>query len=720
MDPKKDTKYAEVSMMKGLELSHSPVFDAADHIEDDTLGGITMRRAESSVAITARRVALPKERGMSGVISIQRRISSQLGMDKIEGSRQESFIAPGDRKLSVGIAIQRRASGSVLPTIASEPRKMTRDQLTQKMEEQPEEMKYTEHQFDLPRLSEFFKTHIDFTSPKLSRGLTAQQAQEMLAQFGPNMLTPPARIPLWLLFLFQFLNFFMLLLSAAGVISIIAYLISPSDPTNLYLGILLLVVVFVTCYETFSQEAKSDELMEKFRALVPAAAAIIRDGVTSLIPAEDIVVGDLIVLKSGDKIPADCRIIQAESMKVDQSMVTGEAEPVDISVRAKDPNPLESKNLAFNGSLVVDGSGLGVVIRTGDETLIGSMVELTGDTNKAMSTLKADVEKFVILLTKFALLQAVLIFVVGVARGIPPLDAFIQGFIIILVANVPQGLPSTITAALFIVSERMRKENVLVKKLDIIETLGSCSLICTDKTGTLTMNLMTVANVWVADKTINGPAVYEGGGGEGINVTDLTKKSSSLTRLFEVASLNSRISFQKKSEESAPEAIGDATELGLYRFFTTIIPNVFFTQIEEYRDMNTKLYEIPFNSENKWQMSIHKQVTSSPSSLSSSPSSSSLSSEEKNTLYLKGAPDVLLSKCSHYLTENGEKHLIDDDFMATYVSRYEGFGGNGERVLGFAFKDLPRLLKEEQARDSSYLETLKDNLVGKVSLMMII
>jgi sodium/potassium-transporting ATPase subunit alpha len=335
------------------------------------------------------------------------------------------------------------------------------------------------------------------------------------------------------------------------------------------------------------------------------------------------------------------------------------------------------------------------------------MVELTGDTNKAVSTLKADVEKFVILLTKFALMQAILIFVVGVARGIPPLDAFIQGFIIILVANVPQGLPSTITAALFIVSERMRKENVLVKKLDIIETLGSCSLICTDKTGTLTMNLMTVANVWVSDRTINGPDAFEG---NGVNVADLTKTSHSLSRLFEIASLNSRISFQKKSEESAPEAIGDATELGLYRFFTKIIPATFSRNVEEYRDTNTKLHEIPFNSENKWQMSIHKQASSS---------GLSTSSEEKNTLYLKGAPDVLLSKCSHYLDENGEKHLIDEDFMKIYVSRYEGFGGNGERVLGFAFKDLPRLLKDEQARNSSFLETLKDNLVGKVLVRLI-
>jgi len=685
----KDTKYSEVSNTKGLEI-----IPTSDGIELGESNAIDMRRAESSAAIAARRNAGPKERGMSGVINIQRRISSQLGMaEKNDG--QDGIINPGDRKLSVGIAVQRRASGSVLPTIASQPRQITKEELTQKMEEQPEEMKYTEHQFDMPRLSEFFKTHIDVNSPKLSRGLTTIQAQEMLEQFGPNCLTPPAKIPLWLLFLIQFLNFFMLLLIAAGVISIIAYAIPPNDPTNLYLGILLLIVVFVTCYETFSQEAKSDELMEKFRALVPERASVIRDGVTSLVPSEDLVVGDIILLKSGDKIPADCRLIHVESMKVDQSMVTGEAEPVESSVRCKDPNPLEAKNIIFNGSLVVDGSGLCVVIRTGDETLIGSMVELTGDTNKEASTLKADVEKFVILLTKFALAQAILIFVVGVIRGIPPVEAFIQGFIIILVANVPQGLPSTITAALFIVSERMRIQNVLVKKLDIIETLGSCSLICTDKTGTLTMNLMTVANVWVPDQTIVGSDAIEE---KDINIAESTKKYFSLFRLFEVASLNSRVAFQKKSEDSAPEAVGDATELGLYRFFAEIIPKVHKVNLEEYRDTNTKLYEIPFNSENKWQMSIHKEGSSK---------------NESNILYLKGAPDVLLSKCSHYIDSNGNKKLIDDDFMKNYISRYEGFGGNGERVLGFAFKELTHLLREEQVRDPLYLEKLKDNLVGK-------
>lgn len=145
--------------------------------------------------------------------------------------------------------------------------------------------------------------------------------------------------------------------------------------------------------------------------------------------AEDLVIGDIIFLKSGDKVPADCRVIESNGMKVDQSMITGESEPIESCVMAHDPNPLEARNIIFNGSLVVDGSAFAVVIRTGDETLIGSMVELTGDTGKAQSTLKADVEHFVLIVTYFALVQAVIIFIVGVIRGIDPFTAFVQGFI---------------------------------------------------------------------------------------------------------------------------------------------------------------------------------------------------------------------------------------------------------------------------------------------------
>ena len=398
-------------------------------------------------------------------------------------------------------------------------------------------------------------------------------------------------------------------------------------------------------------------------------------------------------LNTGDKVPADCRVVLTQSVKVDQSMITGESEPVESTTSAADNNPLEARNLIFSGSLVVNGSCLAVVIRTGDATLMGSMVELTGDVHKSSSTLKADIEYFVILLTQFALAQAVLIFVIGAFRGLDLLQVFIQGFIVIMVANVPQGLPTTVTASLFIVAERMGAHNVFVKKLDIIETLGSCTLICTDKTGTLTMNLMSVAHMWYPSSKLTHEEFSERNRRERSDGTE----SSQLRALMDVAVLNSRVVLEKKDEEAPLTPNGDATELGLYRYFGNAIADRNGVDIEAYRAENQKVWEIPFNSANKWQMSIHSMRRN----------------DGKEILLLKGGPDVLLTKCSYYLNDKGEEVPIDDAFTTLYNETYEAFGGNGERVLGFAMKRLPRTVAEEEAADPDFKTKLKEGLVGK-------
>jgi sodium/potassium-transporting ATPase subunit alpha len=429
--------------------------------------------------------------------------------------------------------------------------------------------------------------------------------------------------------------------------------------------------------------------MEKFRALVPEKASVIRDGTMAPISAAELVIGDVIRLQSGDKIPADCRVIQNSSLKVDQSMITGESEPVDSTVIAADHKPLEAKNLVFNGSLVVDGSCFAVVVRTGDQTLIGGMVELTGDARDNVSTLKKDMEYFVSKLAIFAFIQGILVLIVGIARGLDPLNTFISGFIVIILSNVPEGLPSTVTALLYIIADRMSKHNVFVKKLDIIETLGSCSLICTDKTGTLTMNKMTVANMWYPNKELTSDEFnVQGSEPEHSNVQ--------LHALKDVAALNSRVQLERKTPESDLVPNGDATEIGLYNFFNRFIEEKMGSNLESYREANFKVFEVPFNSSNKWQMSVHK-----------------IPGTQKEVLFLKGAPDVLLGKCSYYLNEEGREVPVDQNFMDLYTKTYEEFGGRGERVLGFARKLLPLTLEEEERRSPNFKEELKDRLVGK-------
>jgi sodium/potassium-transporting ATPase subunit alpha len=308
-----------------------------------------------------------------------------------------------------------------------------------------------EHLHSLQELADTFGTHIDLEAPVKSRGLTSVAAGELLAAGGPNILTPPHRVPLWLLFLLQFCNLLIILLLVASLLSFILFTIQPAEYSHLYLAVILLAVVLLTCWETYSQEAAADNLMEKFRALVPAHCMVVRDGLTHSVPAETVVPGDLLLLGSGGKVSADCRVVSCDSMLVNQSMITGESEAVEVREIAASTNPLEARNLLFNGSLVVEGSALAVVIRTGDATLVGTIVELTSTSTKGASTLRCELDYFVNILLVIALVQAAAVLIVGLARGYDVVTVVVYGVVVVFVANVPQGLPSTVTACLLIV-----------------------------------------------------------------------------------------------------------------------------------------------------------------------------------------------------------------------------------------------------------------------------
>lgn len=228
-----------------------------------------------------------------------------------------------ERKNSdITIALKNRLSSSTLPSIipaskqpVAEPMLSAADAL-ERIGGKGASGAYSEHMYPLDALAEKFETNIDVSDASKSQGLSAAAAADLLKEYGPNLLTPPPRVPLWLLFLLQFTNYLMVLLEVTALLCIILYIIQPDILDNLYLGVLLFLVVFITCYETYAQEAKSDELMAQFRALVPQAASVIRDGNLQPLPVSDLVIGDVIRLKSGDKVPADCRVIYNESMKV--------------------------------------------------------------------------------------------------------------------------------------------------------------------------------------------------------------------------------------------------------------------------------------------------------------------------------------------------------------------------------------------------------------------
>eukprot|EP01041_Mallomonas_annulata_P001802 gene1802-3499_t len=693
------------------------------------------KREESDLEIHTRRAGtydnIPNIRTGQNQISLRRATQSSpvISMSRqrdMDDQRSSGIRRPLNTE-NMLLIVRRRTSTTILPTIL-ERQRLTREESIKETRRKADTQSwgYNEHLLSIRDISIQLQTDININDPSKSSGLSSMRATHLREQYGLNILTPPPRIPLWLLFLLQFTNLFMILLMIAGVLSIIVWAINPTDPSSLYLGILLFIVVIATCYETFIQEAKAESLMEKFRAMIPDKATVIRDGIHRAIPTQDLVIGDIVHLKTGDKIPADCRIIDNKFFQVDQSMITGESDIVDSSVIALDRVVLEARNVIFNGSLAVGGSCMAVVIRTGDHTLIGGMVGLTGDVGKGSTRLKVDIEYFVKVITIFALLQGAVVFAVAVGRGQAVLQAFINSFIVILVANVPQGLPSTVTACLYIVADRMIRENVFVKKLDIIETLGACSCICTDKTGTLTQNKMTVANIWVSgvnvdiifyteeylkhissaislpptkiskQKQSEETELKESKHGE----EEKTTSSSSINFfenftasriLLDAAVLNSRVLIETKLNEQTglDENIpnGDATELGLYSYFDSVLTATEGLDMKNYRKNNKKIYEIPFNSANKWQMSIHIMAVGG----------------HPQVLFLKGAPDVLLTI------------PVDDTFASEYTKVYEEFGGQGERVLGFAMKVLDKTVEEEEALDPNFKHKLKASLLDKGS-----
>jgi magnesium-transporting ATPase (P-type) len=211
----------------------------------------------------------------------------------------------------------------------------------------------------------------------------------------------------------------------------------------------------------------------------------------------ELVKGDLVYMTLGTRVPADVRIVQESDLRVEASSLTGESEPVPLQTEVTTQRATDGHNVAFMSSLVLSGEGYGIVIRTGDDTMIGSIASLAGETTLTKSTLQHEVERFALIIAIVAIVTGILFFVIGLARGMNVVDALVNGLITVLIANVPEGLPATVTLQLTISAEKMKNVNVLVKRMDIIETLGSATVIASDKTGTLTQNRMTVENIWM-------------------------------------------------------------------------------------------------------------------------------------------------------------------------------------------------------------------------------
>lgn len=483
-------------------------------------------------------------------------------------------------------------------------------------------------------------------------------------QYGLNELAPPPTKPKWLQFVHHLTGFFSLLLWVAGFLCFAAYILDDSQIENLYVGIVLVFVVLVTGIFSYIQDAKSQAVMEGFKNFLPAKCMVIRNSRSEEIEAKMLVPGDIVRVNSGQKIPADIRIFEASNFKVDNSSLTGESEAQKRKPENIEADPLEASNLAFYGTMCTSGKATGIVIATSDRTVIGKIAVLASTTDAVQTPINIEIEHFIHIVSSVAVFLGVSFLVIGFVRG----DDVIQNLVFaigIIVANVPEGLLATVTVALTHTARSMGSKQVHVKNLEAVETLGSTTVIASDKTGTLTQNRMTVSHVFydlmnhVALDSIQARSSFD-------------RNSKSFLQLQRIASLCNNAVFKPSRENlSRPVQLrdtdGDASESAFIKFCEPLTP------ILDIRRDNEEIAQVPFNSANKYQISICLKNNDW---------------NEPRQLLMKGAPERILRRCDYYMI-NGEAKPVDDEFMGCYQSSIAALMNRGERVLGLCMRELP-------------------------------
>lgn len=551
------------------------------------------------------------------------------------------------------------------------------------------EVSFNFHKIPLAQLYEQFQT-----DPM--NGLTHEQANEILLRDGPNHLTEVKSTLKWVKFCKNLFGGFATLLWVGAFLCFFAYSLQLSttesvSKDNLYLGLVLVVVVVVTGVFSYYQEAKSSQIMESFKNLVPQYATVIRSGTKKKIPVDQVVVGDLVEVSYGDRVPADIRVIKSSKFKVDNSSLTGESKPQARTDEPTHDEPLESKNLAFMSTNCVEGKGVGIVIATGDRSVMGRIAGLASRIQLSQTPMAREIEHFIQVITSVAVSTGMTFFILSFLLGYNWLESAV--FLIgIIVANVPEGLLPTVCVALTLTAKRMARKNCLVKNLEAVETLGSTSTICSDKTGTLTQNRMTVSHLWFDDHIIDAETTSSGPlliseDNDGVNQSSeyhdscgrilFDKNSPVWTKLCRCACLCSRSEFI--GDHHIPvlkrACTSDASEAAILKCM-----EINFGNVMKFRTKFPKVSEVPFNSTNKYHITIHEL------------NKDNCTEDELDCDYVmcvKGAPEKIMDMCSTIFI-NDREESIDNNWFEVFNATYMEFGGMGERVIGLCDLPLPR------------------------------
>ncbi len=474
-------------------------------------------------------------------------------------------------------------------------------------------------------------------------GLSEEVALRRLKEFGPNEIKEVRKRPLYLRFLSQLTHFLAVLLWIAAILSFISEHLHPGEGM-LTMGIAIIAVIFINAIFSFIQEYRAEKALEALKRLLPFYVNVIRDGKERKILAQEVVPGDIILIGEGDKVPADARLIEANFLMVNNASLTGESDAKPRDADAFSGEFLESLNIVFAGTSVLSGSGKAAVFATGMSTEFGRIAHLTSAVEPGLSPLQKEIIKVTRVVAVIAAITGIFFFSIGFIIG----RSFWENFLFavgIIIANVPEGLLPTVTLSLAMGSQRMAKRKALIKTLTSVETLGSVTVICTDKTGTLTQNMMSVTKIAVGLKELN------------INEMDVADKD--IERLMQIAYLCNN------AKERDGRIVGDPTEVALYQTSRDVLDRRILSQEP---NPIIRLSEIPFDSERK-RMTTLNIVNGKRIGLS------------------KGAPESIMPLCSHILV-NGIHAPFDKDSLERVSSLYHGFMDMGLRVLAFAYKEV--------------------------------
>jgi P-type Ca2+ transporter type 2C len=486
-------------------------------------------------------------------------------------------------------------------------------------------------------------------------GLTNPEAARRLAAFGPNELQAAGRVSPWAILLEQFKNVLIIILLLATALS--AFLGHGVE------AIAITVIVLFAVVLGFVQEYRAERAIEALRKMAAPEATVIREGRERSVPARELVPGDLILLATGDKVPADVRLIEAVNLQTVEAALTGESAPVEKHTRPLEDERLptgDRKNMAYAGTAVTYGRGRAVVVATGMATEFGKIARMLEAVETSKTPLQENLDRVGHALARAAVVVVIIIVALGLFRGQPFIEMFIFG-VALAVAVVPEALPAVVTISLALGVKRMVRRNALVRRLPAVETLGSTSVICSDKTGTLTRDEMTTRRLFVGGRLLEVSGTgYEPRGTFSMNGTAV-EPNEPLSLLLRAAALASDARLERNEAGDKWEVKGDPTEGAL-----VVAAAKAGLGKAELDAQFPRVSEIPFTAETKRMTTLHE----TPDGI---------------TAYAKGAPEVIVQSCARQLTERGEEPL-DDARRAEVLEVARRMAGEALRVLAVAYK----------------------------------